>query len=126
MKSILAAALAVLMSGCVSSATPPKPATPASGPNMPVTLSESERATVEAGTRASLQGASASATFRTMTATKAPDGVVTACGYVDAGNGDKPYIGILTSAGFTVTGMGGADADTIVVQAACSRLGIHI
>jgi hypothetical protein len=134
MKSISVAALAVLMSGCVSAPpTPtPTPATTTSTAAAPVVLSDADRAAIEAGTRASLPNAPADATFRTMTATRGSDGVVTACGYVNAkdssgGNtGDKPFIGVMTGAGFSVTAMGGSDAETIAVQAQCARHRINI
>jgi hypothetical protein len=125
MKAVLAAGLALLVSGCVS--TPPKQTTSqfTTGRNEPVALSDADRAAVETGVRAALNGAGNPA-FRTMIATKDEDGVVTLCGYVNAGPGDKPYVGVLTSAGFSVTGMGGSDADTIATHAACSHKGVHI
>ncbi len=123
MKAVLAAGMALLVSGCVS--TPPKQSTPpTAGGNAPVTLSEADRAQVEAGVRGTL--GAGNATFRTMIATKGGDGVVTLCGYVNAGAGDKPYIGILSAAGFSVSGIGGSDAETIAVHTACGRRGIHI
>jgi hypothetical protein len=123
--------LGLLMAGCVSAPPTPAPTTTSTAA-APVTLSDADRAAIEAGTRASLQNAPADATFRTMTASRGSDGVVTVCGYVNAkdssgGNtGDKPFIGVMTGAGFSVTGMGGADAETIAVQTQCARRRINI
>lgn len=126
MKSIPAAVLLVLVSGCVSS-PPPPPASPiASKANSPYALTDTEKATIETGTRAARPDLPAGASFRTITATKSTDGVVTACGYVGTSGGEKPFIGVLGGTTFTMTGIGGAAAETIAVQTSCGRLGIHI
>jgi hypothetical protein len=127
MKRNLAAGLALLLAGCVSSpppaAAPPPPVT--STRNDPVTLTDADRKAIETGVRAAL-GNPPSATFRTMIATKGSDGIVTACGYVNTGSGDKPYIGTLSDAGFTMTGKGGTTEETIATQTACGHKGVHI
>ena len=129
MKRSLATGLLLLMAGCVSSEGPPPAAAPpppvTSTRNDPVTLTDANRTTIEAGVRAAL-GNPANAAFRTMIATRGSDGVVTVCGYFNAGSGDKPYIGTLSDAGFAVTGKGGTDAETIATHTACGRRGIHI
>jgi hypothetical protein len=127
MKRSVAASIVLVLAGCVSS-SPPAAAPPPpimTGRNNPVTLSDANRAAIESGVRAAL-GNPANATFRTMIATKGPDGVVTACGYVNTGSGDKPYVGTLSDAGFAMTGKGGTDAETIATQTACSQKGVHI
>lgn len=127
MKAAIVLALALVATGCATSE--PKPAAPPpaarAGVPQPHTLTDADRAAIEAGTRAYLQNP-ASATFRTMLATKGTDGAVTACGYVNLGTGDKPYIGTLAGGAFTVTGMGGATADTIAVQQRCQSSRVYI
>ena len=126
MKSIPAALLLVIVSGCVSS-PPPPPASPiASKANTPYTLTDADKAAVEAGMRASRPDLPAGASFRTITATKGSDGVVSACGYVGTSAGEKPFIGVLSGTTFTMNGIGGAAAETIAVQTWCGRMGIHI
>ena len=126
MKSIAAAFLLLLVSGCVSSPTPP-PASPiASGANTPYPLSDAEKAAIEAGVRVSGPNIAAEAAFRTITATKATNGITTACGYVGTSAGEKPFIGILGGTGFAMTGIGGAAEETIAVQTSCGQMGIHI
>jgi hypothetical protein len=49
-----------------------------------------------------------------------------ACGYVNAGSGDTPYVGTLTPTAFTVTGMGGTPERTSAVQAECQARRIYI
>ena len=93
--------------------------------NDPVTLTDADRTAIEAGVRAAV-GNVASAAFRTMIATKGADGTVTACGYVNTGDGDKPYVGTLAGGAFTVTGRGGTAEETIATHSACGRKGIHI
>jgi hypothetical protein len=124
MKAVVAVVLGVLVSACTS--TPPKPAAPppTSGRNTPVTLTDADRAAVEAGVRAAL--GQAGATFRTMLATSSSDGAVTVCGYVNSGAGDKPYIGTLAASAFTMTSVGGSDAEIIAVHTACGHKSIHI
>jgi hypothetical protein len=124
--SLAAQGLLLLIAGCVSSppaVAPPPPVM--STRNTPVTLTDANRKAIETGVRAAL-GNPANATFRTMIATKGSDGVVTACGYVNTGSGDKPYIGTLADAGFTMTGKGGTAEETIATQTACSNKGVHI
>jgi hypothetical protein len=127
MKRIGVLGWAMLLAGCVSSSPPPSAPPPQSMAtrNDPVTLTDADRAAIETGVRAALGGA-AGATFRTMIATKGADGVVTACGYVNTGSGDKPYIGTLAGGAFTMTGKGGTTEETIATQSACSRKGVHI
>ncbi len=126
MKSVPAAVLLALVSGCVSS-QPAPPASPiASTANTPHALSDTEKATIEAGVRASQPDIPAGAAFRTITATKGTNGITTACGYVGTSQGEKPFVGILGGTGFAMTGIGGAAEETIAVQASCSRMGIHI
>jgi hypothetical protein len=128
-RSLAAQGLLLLLSGCVSSNGPPPAAVPPppvmSTRNDPVTLTDANRTAIEAGVRAAL-GNPANATFRTMIGTKGSDGVVTVCGYVNTGNGDKPYIGTLSDAGFTMTGKGGTADETIATQTACGHKGVHI
>ena len=127
MKSIAAAALLLLVSGCVSSSPTPPPASPiASGANKPYPLSDTEKATIEAGVRVSGPNIAADAAFRTITATKGTNGITTACGYVGTSAGEKPFIGVLGGTGFAMTGIGGAAEETIAVQTSCGQLGIHI
>ena len=120
----------ILLAGCTSTpppAPPPPPSqySPRYGTNTPLTLSDAERAAVEAGTRAGLNNPPA-ATFRTMAATKSREGAVTVCGYVNTGSGDKPYVGTLSGGAFTMTGVGASDAEVISVQTACAQKGAHI
>ena len=127
-RSLAAQGLLLLLSGCVSNGPPPASAPPPpvmSTRNTPVTLTDANRTAIEAGVRTAL-GNPANATFRTMIATKAGDGVVTACGYVNTGGGDKPYIGTLSDTGFAMTGKGGTAEETIATQTACSNKGVHI
>jgi hypothetical protein len=126
MKGYAAAGLALLLTACTSTTEQPAPPPVlTSGNNTPVTLSDADRAAVEAGVRAAIPGG-AGATFRTMIATQGPDGVVTLCGYVNALSGDKPYIGTLSGGAFTMARVGGTDAEIIAVHAACGKKGIHI
>ena len=90
-----------------------------------MTLTDADRAQVEAGVRAALTGG-ANATLRTMIATKGGDGVVTLCGYVNAGAGDKPYVGTLSAAGFAVSAIAASNDEIIAVHASCGQKGIHI
>lgn len=124
MKAFVAAGLLVLLTACTS--TLPKPAAPppTSRGNTPVTLSDADRAAIEAGTRAALNGANA--TFRTMIGTRGGDGVVTVCGYVNTGSGDKPYIGVLADAGFSVSSIAATREEIIAVHGSCGQKGIHI
>lgn len=126
-RSLAAQGMLLLLAGCVSSppqaAAPPPPVM--STRNTPMTLTDANRTAIEAGVRAAL-GNPANATFRTMIATKGSDGIVTACGYVNTGSGDKPYVGTLSAAGFTMTGKGGTVDETIATQTACSNKGVHI
>lgn len=127
MKAAIVLALALIGAGCATSemkpTSPPAPRT--GGVPQPYTVTDADRAAIEAGTRAYLQNP-ANATFRTMLATTGTDGAVTACGYVNLGAGDKPYIGTLAGGAFTVTGMGGATADTIAVQQRCQSSRVYI
>jgi hypothetical protein len=127
MKGYAAAALALLLTACTST-TEKQPAPPpilTSGNNTPVTLTDADRAAVEAAVRAAIPGG-AGATFRTMIATQGPDGVVTLCGYVNALSGDKPYIGTLADEAFTMARIGGTDEEIIAVHGQCGKKGIHI
>jgi hypothetical protein len=125
MRAVLAVAVAALISACTS--TPPKPFAPPPGParNSPVTLTDADRAAIQAGVRAALAG-QGNPTFRTMIATAGADGVVTVCGYVNKGSGDKPYIGTLAASVFTMASVGGTDPEIIAVHTACGHKGIHI
>ena len=128
MKANVAACLVVLVAGCTSSSPTPPPSTQFIPPSqavshVPVTLTDADRAAIEAGVRAMLSG---NASFRTMVATRSADGTVTACGFVNAGAGDKPYVGTLAGGSFAMTAMGGSEAETIAVNTACSQRGIHI
>jgi hypothetical protein len=126
MKAWIAVAAALALSACTSTQPPAAPPPPVNtGGNTPVTLSDADRAAIEAGTRAAL-GGGANATFRTMIATRGGDGVVTACGYVNTGSGDRPYIGVLGAAGFSVTSISSTKDEIIAVQGACSKKGVHI
>jgi hypothetical protein len=124
-----AVACALLLSGCVGSApkpaAPPPPVVGAGTVGTPFSLTDADRAAIEAGVRAHLNNP-ATAAFRTMTATITAEGTVTACGYVNTGTGDKPYIGTMVSPGFTVSGYGGTREEIIAVQASCSQHRIHI
>ena len=126
MKRMSAIGCAVLLAGCVSSSPPPSAPPPpiTTGRNAPVTLTDADRAAIETGMRAAL--GSANATFRTMIATSSVDGTVTACGYVNSGSGDTPYIGTLTGGVFTMTRKGGTAEETIATHTACGQKGIHI
>lgn len=129
MKAVIVSGFAILLlAGCTSTSPPPtKPAaySPRYGTNTPLTLTDADRAAVEAGTRAALANPPG-ASFRTMAATRAPDGVVTVCGYVNTGSGDKPYVGTLSGGAYTMTGHGASDAEIVSVQAACAQKGAHI
>lgn len=124
MKSVVAVCLALLVTGCVSSPSKaPPPASAAS--NAPVTLSDTDRAAVEAGVRAAL-GNPAVAAFRTMLATQA-SGVVTVCGYVNVANTkDRPYVGTLSGGSFAMSAVGDSDEQTIAVHKACAQRRVHI
>jgi len=128
MKSPILASVAVLLCGCMSSpsTTAPKTSTTPGSPSAPVVLTEMDRATIEAAVRSYKLDLPATATFRTMTARRAGDGRVTACGYVNAGTGDKPYVGILGDGGYTVTALGGTREEVIAIQSECGRKGINI
>ena len=128
MKALVAAGLALLVAGCQS--TPPQASTQFTPPqtaksNAPVTLTDADRAQVEAGVRAALTGGG-NATLRTMIATRGGDGVVTLCGYVNSGAGDKPYIGTLSAAGFAVSAIAASNDEIVAVHASCGHKGIHI
>ena len=126
MKRIGALGWVMLLAGCMSSTPPPSAPPPptTAARNEPVTLTDADRGAIEAGVRTAL--GSTSATFRTMIATKGADGVVTACGYVNAGSGDTPYVGTLTGGAFTMTRKGGTAEETIATHTACGQKGIHI
>ena len=118
----------LLVAGCQS--TPPQASTQFTPPqtaksNAPVTLTNADRAQVETGVRAALTGGG-NATLRTMIATRGGDGVVTLCGYVNSGAGDKPYIGTLSAAGFAVSAIAASNDEIIAVHASCGHKGIHI
>lgn len=129
MKPIVASVVVVLLAGCTS--TPPPSSAPVAPPVLRPgtlnTLSDADRATIEAGVRAYLQD-DGSATFRTMISTKSREGVVSVCGYVNAKTnpGDKPYLGTLTPGSFIVSSMGTGTPEVIAVQSTCGRLGINI
>ena len=129
MKRIGAISCAMLLAGCTSSSPPPPssappPPTMTTGRNEPVTLTDTDRAAIETGVRTAI--GSPTATFRTMIATKGGDGVVTACGYVNAGSGDTPYVGTLRDGAFTMTRKGGTPEETIATHTACGQKGVHI
>ena len=126
MKRLGAIGCVMLLAGCMSSSPPPSAPPPPSmtGRNEPVTLSDADRAAIETGVRSAL--GSPTATFRTMIATKGGDGVVTACGYVNTGSGDTPYIGSFSGGAFTMTRKGGTAEETIATQTACGQKSIHI
>jgi hypothetical protein len=129
MRGYAAAGLALLLTACSSTSdeppAPPPPPVLTSGNNTPVTLTDADRAAVEAGVRAAIPGGTG-ATFRTMIATRGPDGVVTLCGYVNALSGDKPYIGTLAEGAFTMARVGGTNDEIIAVHGECGKKGIHI
>jgi hypothetical protein len=127
MKRFVALGGTVLLAGCMSSSQPPSAPPPPTmaARNDPVMLTDADRAAIETGVRAAL-GNAGNATFRTMIATKGADGIVTACGYVDTGGGDKPYVGTLAGGAFTMTRKGGTAEETIATHTACGHKGIHI
>lgn len=124
--SVPALLLLALVSGCSSSGqNPPAAAAPAPrGPGGEVKLSDADRASVETAVRASLGQPSAS--FRTMIGHRDPNGVVTVCGYFNAGSGDTPFVGTLGAGTFSVSDLGGTSERTIAVQSACHGRGIYI
>ena len=91
-----------------------------------MTLTDADRAQVETAVRAALAGGGSNATLRTMIATRGGDGVVTLCGYVNTGAGDKPYVGTLSAAGFAVAAIAASNDEIVAVHASCGSRGIHI
>ena len=125
MKKMPALLLLLAAAACTSSPQASKPsATGASGAGSSVTLTDTDRGTIEAAVRA--RAGQPSATFRTMIAQRDAGGAVTVCGYVNPGAGDTPFIGTLVEGGFIVTDLGGPAERTIAVQQACHGRGIYI
>ncbi len=118
-----------LTAGCTTASQPAKPA--GSTTPGPVTLSDTERATVERDTLASLPDV-ANANFRTISAARSSTGTVTVCGYINvtgrAGTqtGDKPFIGVLNGSEFLLSAMGGTSEETAAVQAECIQNRVYI
>src|SRR5665213_2366540 len=95
-----AAFLGIVLAGCANAP-----------PGVTYQLSSSDKSAVEAGVRASLKDPG-SAKFGTFWATKAADGKVSVCGWINAKNGfggytgDLPFVGTLNGTGFSVAEMG--------------------
>ncbi len=123
MRWLVLALVTILGCGCVSSPTTAPNTATAPGA---IVLSEIDRVTIEAAVRAYKPDLPATSTFRTMAARRAKDGIVTACGYVDAGTGDEPYVGLLADGAFTVNALGGTQDEIIAIQSQCGKKGIHI
>ena len=125
MKKMPALLLLLAAAACTSAPQASKPsATGGSGAGSSVTLTDTDRGTIEAAVRA--RAGQPAATFRTMIAQRDAGGAVMVCGYVNPGTGDTPFIGTLVEGGFIVTDLGGPAERTIAVQQACHGRGIYI
>ncbi len=120
---LVTAAISTACSSTGQSQNTPAPAS-SRGPAGEVALSPSDRTAVETSVRTSLGQPSAS--FRTMIGQRDATGVVTVCGYFNAGSGDTPFIGTLGGGSFTVSNLGGTAEQTIAVQSACHGRGIYV
>ena len=129
MRRAIALIMIGLTAGCTSTTPTAKPTTATSGTS--VTLSETDRSTVERDTVAVLPDVS-NATFRTVSASRRADGTLTVCGYVNSTNGagvksgDKPFVGILANGSFTLSAIGGTKEETVAVQSECIQNRVYI
>ena len=118
------ALLLLALAACTSTPQTPKPASTATAGAAGVTITDTERGTIEAAVRA--RAGQPSASFRTIIAQRDPGGSVTVCGYFNPGSGDTPFVGTLSEGAFIVTDVGGPTERTIAVQKACHGVGIYI
>lgn len=127
-KAIVAAATAVMLTGCV----PPAPL----DPSQLVLLTPEQAGAVQAGIRGQLKDPT-SPLFGTMVAGPGPDGNLNVCGIVNAKNsfggyvGDQPYMGILmTTNGQSVfvptVVASAAPGDSGYVSQQCQRAGLFL
>jgi hypothetical protein len=98
----------------------------------PLALSHDQIIAVQVGVMASLKDPD-SARFGPIYAVRSPDGVIVACGYVNAKNsfggytGDQPFNGVLTSSGrFMAAAVGGDDMRISAILTVCQRSGIML
>ncbi|MBC2858764.1 hypothetical protein [Stappia sp. 28M-7] len=116
--------LMLMAGGCQTPSKPMEVLTPHK-------LSAAETTAIHDGVRRVLKDPE-SARFGTIVAGANADGVVTACGWVNAKNsfggytGEKPFLGILTDGGFVTAAVGGDSTDVAVTMTMCSRSGLML
>ncbi|MBA5777101.1 hypothetical protein H2509_08160 [Stappia sp. F7233] len=114
---------AFIVSGCQSTATSAPPEV-----HEPYELSSAQISTIHAAVRGVLKDPE-SARFGEIVAASNSEGVVSACGWVNAKNsyggytGDKPFLGVLTKGGFVPVSVGGTSNETAATLRVCARQG---
>lgn len=94
-------------------------------------LTSAQIQAVHTGVRGALKDPE-SARFGSIVAGTNADGVVFACGWVNAKNsfggytGEKPYMGVLTSGGFAPVAIGGDRNRVDVTMSMCARSGLTL